>query len=158
MINEKKQDFTRRLSLCNRGELIVIIYDIYFSYVDDAKNAYNNGEHEEYKKAIRKAQNALTQLMGALNFSYELSNNLYSLYLYSKNCLSRALYENNLGGIELAQRVMTRLYESFVEVAKNDDSEPLMQNTQQVYVGITYGRTSLNENLTNENRNRGFLA
>lgn len=158
MRNEMKQDFTRRLSQCNRGQMIVIIYDIYFAYAEDAKNAYQSHNHEEFKIAIHKAQNALTQLMGALNFSYELSQNLYSLYMYSRNCLSKALYENKLDGLLDAEWVMKRLYASFEEVARLDVSEPLMRNTQQVYAGMTYGRTSLNENLTGVNMNRGFLA
>ena len=32
MENELKKDFTRRLSQCNSGEMIVIIYDIFFAY------------------------------------------------------------------------------------------------------------------------------
>ena len=34
-----KQEFTRRLSQCNRGELVVIMYDIVFAYMDEAKKA-----------------------------------------------------------------------------------------------------------------------
>jgi flagellar protein FliS len=57
-----------------------------------------------------------------------------------------------------AERVMRGLYTSFEEVAKRDKSEPLMHNTQQVFAGMTYGRTSLNENLSEADSNRGFLA
>ena len=45
----------------------------------------------------------------------------------------------------------------FTEAAKSDASAPLMQNVQKVYAGMTYGRSTLNENLMNDN-NRGFLA
>lgn len=158
MQNDLKQTFTRRLSQCNRGEMIVIIYDIYFAYTEDAKNAYEAGDHEAYKEALRRAQNALSELMHALNFSYDLSKNLYQLYMYAKNSLSKALYENKLDGLHDADRIMKRLYHSFEEVARLDHSEPLMRNTQQVYAGMTYGRTSLNENFMGANTNRGFLA
>jgi flagellar protein FliS len=158
MQNELKQDFTRRLTQCNRGEMIVIIYDIYFAYAEDAKKAYADGEHEAYKEAVRKAQKVLSELIHSLNFSYELSKNLYQLYVYSRNCLSRAVYENRLDGILDAERVMQRLYTSFEQVAKLDKSAPLMHNTQQVYAGMTYGRGSLNENLSEADTNRGFLA
>ena len=33
MDNELKKDFTRRLSQCNSGEMIVIIYDIFFAVI-----------------------------------------------------------------------------------------------------------------------------
>jgi flagellar protein FliS len=158
MQKELKQDFTRRLSQCNRGEMIVIIYDIYFAYAEDAKMAYEQGLHEAYKGAVHKAQSVLNELIQSLDFSYELSKNLYKLYMYSRNCLSRALYENKLDGIMDAEHVMRGLYTSFEEVAKLDKSEPLMHNAQQVYAGMTYGRKSLNENLSDEDSNRGFLA
>ena len=158
MQNELKLDFTRRLSQCNRGEMIVIIYDIYFAYERDARKAYEANRHEEYKEAVRKAQNVLAELIHSLNFSYDLSKNLYRLYMYCTNCLARAIYENKTDGIDEADAVMKRLYTSFEEVAKSDHPESLMRNTQQVYAGMTYGRTSLNENLSNVDSNRGFLA
>ena len=62
MKNEWKQDFTRRLSQCNSGQMIVIIYDIFFAYQEDAREAWNQKNHEEYKTAIRKAQSTLDEL------------------------------------------------------------------------------------------------
>lgn len=35
--------------------------------------------------------------------------------------------------------------ESFEEIAKQDTSGPVMENSQQVYAGLTYGKGSLNE-------------
>ena len=46
MENELKKDFTRRLSQCNSGEMIVIIYDIFFAYVDDIRQAHCKGDHD----------------------------------------------------------------------------------------------------------------
>ena len=45
MKNELKQDFTRRLSQCNAGEMIVIIYDILFTYLADVKEAHEEDSH-----------------------------------------------------------------------------------------------------------------
>ena len=66
MKNELKQDFTRRLSQCNAGEMIVIIYDILFAYLDDVKGAYEEDSHEQMKVAIRRAQNVLDELIHSL--------------------------------------------------------------------------------------------
>ena len=158
MNNELKQDFTRRLSQCNSGEMIVIIYDILFAYLNDAKKAYELGQHEEQKDAIRAAQRVLDELMGSLNFSYEISHNLRALYQFCKNELSRAMYENRMDGLEETEKIMGRLYGSFVEAAKQDQSEPVMKNTQQVYAGITYARGALNEDYVDHDTQRGFLV
>lgn len=157
MKKEQISDFTRRLSQCNKGEMIVIIYDIYFAHAKDARDAFLKENHEEFKVCIHKAQDVLSQLMRDLDFSYPLAKNLYALYMYSRNSLSKALYENSLLPMEEAEKIMLRLYESFREVAKADTSAPMMSNTQQVYAGMTYGRGLLNENCI-EHQERGFFA
>ena len=157
MNNELKQDFTRRLSQCNQGGMIVIIYDIFFAYIDDAKKAWENSEREEFKTAIRNVQRTLDELMQALDMSYEIARTLYPLYVYCKELFAKTLYENRLERFEEAESIMKKLYSSFVKVAELDTSEPIMSNTQQVYAGMTYGKNSLNENLINDN-NRGFFV
>ena len=158
MDNELKRDFTRRISQCNSGEMIVIMYDILFAYLDDAKNAHSAGNREEFKTGLRNAQRVLDELIGSLNFSYELSNNLYALYVFCKNELARTMYQNQLDGLMEASKILKRLYTSFVEVAKQDKSDPIMSNTQQVYAGMTYGRAVLNESYTDMNSQRGYFA
>lgn len=44
MTQEKKQEFTRRLSNCNQGQMIVIMYDILFAYLDDGIQAKDVNE------------------------------------------------------------------------------------------------------------------
>ena len=53
---------------------------------------------------------------------------------------------------------MKPLWEAFVEVAKSDDSDSVMQNSQRVTAGLTYGRNNLNESYDDGNLNRGFLV
>ena len=156
MNNEQRKDFTRRLSQCNPGEMIVIIYDILFVYLEDVKEAWESNPADR-KRCVRNAQRVLDELVGSLNFSYDLSQQLYALYVFCKNELSRTLYQGNLDGLLEAEKILKRLYGSLREVARQDKSAPLMSNTQQVYAGMTYGRATLNENYT-ENATRGFFA
>ena len=92
-----------------------------------------------------------------MNFAYPLSKNLHSLYVFCKNQLARTMYENRLDGLMEAEKILRRLYGSFVEVARQDTSEPLMRNTQQVYAGMTYGRASLNENYMDDDQRAFFV-
>lgn len=157
MDSKLKQDFQRRLSQCNKGEMIVILYDIAFAYLDDAKQEYEKRDYDAYKTAIKKAQDTIETLKQSLDFSYDISKQLYPLYTTSKNLLAKAIYQNRLDGIDEAEKILRPLYSSFCEAAKTDTSGPLMKNTQRVYAGMTYGRTSLNENYTND-YHRGFLV
>lgn len=158
MDDELRKDFTRRLSQCNAGEMIVIIYDIGFAYLSDAKKAHEQCDGEAQKDALRKAQRVLNELIGSLDFSYDLSKNLYALYRFCKEQLSRAMYENRMDGVEETEKILRRLYASFVEVARQDKSAPLMKNTQQVYAGMTYARDAVNEDYMDVDYHRGFLV
>lgn len=157
MTDELRQDFTRRLSQCNQGGMIVIIYDIYFAYMADARAGFEKKDDELFKSGIRKAGQTIDELINALNMSYAIAKQLLPLYKYCKVQLSKALYENKSERLDEADRIMKRLYDSFVEAARQDTSEPLMENTQQVYAGITYGKNDLVENCISDTQ-RGFLA
>jgi flagellar protein FliS len=150
-------DFTRRISQCNRSELVVVMYEMYFSYLEDARAASDKQDWEEYKAAIRKSQRVLDELVGALNFSYELAKELYRIYMFCKDTLAKALYKREEKELDDAERLMRTLYDSFTKVAEADSSAPLMQNTQQVYAGYTYGRDDLVES-QDFDTSRGFLV
>ena len=143
---EKEQilDFTRRISQSNRSGLTVINYEIIFAYLDDAKKAYQEEKWEEFKVALRKAQNSIGELMQTLNFC--------------KDSLAAAMYKRSLTEIENAEKMLRKLYQSFCKVAETDSSAPMMKNTQQVYAGYTYGKGDLVENCQELDKSRGFFA
>lgn len=158
MKKEQIGDFTRRISQCNRSGLVVVMYDIFFAYLDDAKAAHEAEEWDAYKDALRGAGRAVSELMSALDFSYELAGNLYSIYVFCKDCLARAMYKRDEAEIENAGRLMEKLRDGFVHAAEQDKSAPLMKNTQQVYAGYTYGRDDLVETCQDSDTSRGFFA
>lgn len=158
MKREQIVDFTRRISQCNRGELVVVMYDIFFAYIEDAKEAFVAQEWDAYKEALRKGTRAIDELISALNFSYELAGNLYSIYVFCKDSLAKSMYKRDTTDMEHAMRLMRKLYDGFVQVAAQDSSAPLMKNTQQVYAGYTYGRDDLVETCQDMDMSRGFLV
>ncbi|MCR4674930.1 MAG: flagellar protein FliS, partial [Lachnospiraceae bacterium] len=155
---------TLRITESNQTELIVILYEIYFSYIDDAvellgkmKDSRNEKDIEEYGKELRMASQVLRHLKEALNFSYEISGNLFALYDFCERSIAKASYSFLEEDLENTKKVMEPLYESFQEVAKKDASLPTMKHTQKISAGYTYGRTDVTESVAIEN-NRGFFA
>ena len=79
------------------------------------------------------------------------------LYRYVYEQLIFSVIRRKMVHADTVREVMTKLKNAFVEVAKQDDSGPVMQNTQQIYAGLTYGKGSLNEVLLSGNEsNRGY--
>lgn len=157
MQREQIQEFTSKITLSNRTGLTVVTYEILFAYLADARVALQEEQYEEYKQAVRKAQKSISELMVTLNFSYELAAELYRVYAYAKELLAKALYKRSETEIDECENLMRMLYAGFVEVAKTDDSAPLMKNTEQVYAGYTYGRNDVNSN-SDVNPSRGFFV
>lgn len=156
MEKDKIQEFTRRISQDNRSSLIVTMYDMMFAYMDDATVSFEKKDRVSFKDAMRHIDRVLVQLEDSLNFRYELSNTLFPLYAYCREELAKSIIKFDLEGLEHTKKVLSGLQEGFRSAAAKDSSAPLMQNTQQVYAGMTYGKNNLTENMSETKR--GFLA
>ena len=157
MQKEQIQEFTSKITLSNRSGLTVVTYESLFAYLADAKSALKEERYDDYKQVIRQAQKCISELMVTLDFSYGLAAELYRIYAYAKELLAKAMYKRSAAEIDECENLMRMLYTSFVEVAKTDDSAPLMKNTEQVYAGYTYGRSDVNSS-SDANPSRGFFV
>ncbi len=158
MKQEKIQEYTLRITQSNRTQLVVIIYELILAYTEEAKECHKAEDLDGFVEAIDKASGFIKELVGALDFQYDISRQLYSLYLYSNRCLNsarRTKQTEELKGIEI---VIKGLKESFETIAKTDTSGPIMKNTQAVYEGFTYGKDSKNQVFQSEEGNRGFTV
>lgn len=158
MKKEQIQEFTRKISQSNKGGLVIVMYDILFAYLAEAKEAYEKEQWDSYKEAVRHAQRTINELISALNFSYDLALELYRIYVFCRDNLAKAVYKRDIEELLLSERLMKKLYTAFSETMKQDESAPLMSNTQQVYAGYTYGRDDLVETYENYDTSRGFLV
>lgn len=57
MKKELIQEYTARISQCNRSQLVVVVYDIMSDYIKSAKEAYNDGDMDSYISDMTHAQN-----------------------------------------------------------------------------------------------------
>ena len=145
MTKELKQQFTLRITQANKTQLIVILYEMLLSYLEEAQ-------------AIRKARGCLKELMTSLHFEYEPAMNLLQLYLYANREMAMADIRNSMKELEHVRMIMTKLHAAYQQISSQDASEPVMANTQTVYAGLTYGKNDLTENLADQGSNRGFRA
>ena len=159
MTKEKQQDFAMRISQANRTQLLVVTYDILIGEIEDAVICYESGNIDEYRVTMKRAQRFLAELMSTLDYNYPISRDLLRLYEYVQRLLIRSDISGRPDRLDSAKRVIEGLRGAYSEIAADDDSEPLMENTQRVFAGLTYGKGSLNETDVDPNSaNRGFLA
>lgn len=156
MTKELKQQFTFKITQANKTQLVVILYEMLLVYLEEAQKAHEKGDKDGFRQGIRRAKGCLHELMSSLHFEYEISENLMKLYGYADRRLTRADIKNDAGELDHVEAVITKLHDAYEAVSAQDDSAPLMANTQTVYAGLTYDKNRLAENLTEQGSSRGF--
>lgn len=154
MTNEKKQEFTLRITQANKSELVVILYDMFQAYLEDAEQS----EGEEFHSAISHARAVLNELIESLDMEYEIAKNLYQIYRYVERLLIQSDVRLDKEPLKEVSGHMSQLRNAYDTVSKEDASPSIMENTDVVYAGMTYGRSNLNENNAGDASKRGFLA
>ena len=159
MTQEQIQTYTLRVSQASPCELIVIMYDIILDDVKNAREAHRAENEQQYQADLTHAYRFLNELMEALDFSVGISYQLMSLYIYVNKMLARARVSRKLEPLKDVEMVIGKLRAGFDGIKDQDKTGAVMQNVQQVYAGLTYGKGKLNESYFNlQDYNRGFKA
>ncbi len=158
MTRECKQQFTLRITQANSTQLVVILYEMLLCYLDEAKNALEVQDKAAFTEAARKARGCINELMQSLHLEYEPAPSLLQLYLYCIKRLAAAELHREAGAVEEIERVITPLHDAYMQIAELNQEGPVMNNSQSVYAGLTYGRNTLTENMTDQGTNRGMLV
>lgn len=160
MKKEDMQQFTLRITQANPTDLVVILYEMMLCYLEDAAEALSAEETETagFRDAIRKARGCLNELMASLNLRYAPAPELMRLYLFCMRRLALAEARRNAAPLGEVKRVIAPLCDAYRQIAKQNSAGPVMNNSQTVYAGLTYGRNTLTENMADQGSNRGIFA
>ena len=155
MTDEVRKNFTMRISQANQSGLVVILYEMYLAYLDDARQAAN--DKVKLRESLRRARGCVDELIRSLDFRYAPANHLLQLYIYVIKEMAGADARCSVEPLKICRKIMTELLSAYREVSRQDTSPPIMENTQTVYAGLTYGKGELTESLSHQG-NRGFLV
>ena len=164
MKKEDKQQFTLRITRANPTEMVVILYEMLLCYLEDAKEALQPGEPgvpgepDGFREAVRNARGCLNELLRSLDLRYEPAPALQRLYMFCIRRLARGEQRRDAGLLDEIKRVIVPLRDAYCSIADQNGAGPVMNNSQTVYAGLTYGRNTLTENLADQGLNRGILA
>ena len=156
MTKEMKQIFTRRVTQSNRTQLVVVMYDILLTYLEDGMQAYAAGDVAAFRDNLKYARDCIAELRKSLDFQYDLSKNLFAIYAFADRELANDMHGNKTDHMREIIKNFSKLRDAYDTISKQDKSEPLMANAQDVYAGFTYGKTDINESLLNDSTIRGY--
>ena len=159
MTQEKKQELTLRISQANKTELITILYEMTHEYTKDAMTALENKDMVSFKESLRVTRGCVKELMLSLHYEHELAMRFLEIYMFLNRELALAEARKKPEYLEHVLRIVQKLWDSYKELEKKDTSGPVMEHTQQVYTGLTYGRDSLSvSSVPGQEANRGFTV
>lgn len=137
MNEDIKKVFTNRIATANKGQLIVVIYDIALEYLNLAKADYEAGNIEGFRDNIKGAKRCINRLSSSLNMEYEISGELFRLYLLMNNMCQRASIRKDIKMTENLISMVEKMRSSFEQIADKDLSKPVTM------AGYTYSKSSI---------------
>lgn len=156
---ETKKDFVARISQANRTQLTVVVFDVILVELREAFGLTGKEQAEQRKEALKLAQQFVGELLDSLDHNYGISYKLRPIYVFVNKEIIYAILSGNCAKLPELIEIMQKLRDSFEQVSRQDFSEPLMENAQKIYTGLTYGKGTLNDTAIDVNQERrGFMA
>lgn len=150
------QDYILRITNATPLGLIIINYDLVLDAIN-AAIAATEGEKTAYEANVQKARDFLMELITSLDFKYEISRDLHTLYMHVNRLLTGAMIYSQKEKLAEAAQIMSTLKTGWESVKEEPDAQKVYENAQKVYSGLTYGKKGANEYVETEG-NRGFKA
>ena len=143
MTDEQKNAFKLRVAAANKTEMVTIIYDIFLAYMDDADAAVENRDKEERVAAERHMRGCVSMLTESVNPDVTPAEQLYQLYSYSGRLINRYAQKADRAAVAELRQIIGSLRDTWKQVEKYDQDGPVMDNSKQVYAGMTYGKSGM---------------
>lgn len=145
MTKKEIKEFSVRITQSSKTGLVVITFEIINNYLGSAKDAYEKSEVKDFIFNVNKAKQFVNELSSCLDFKYDISKELFEIYLFVNRTLSDCVIKKDDSNIERIMGIVEKLKSAFGEVGKNEKSGTLMDNTEKIYAGLTYSKGKLNE-------------
>lgn len=160
-MDNKNQDYVARISCATPLQLVIITYDIMLDNIALAKLNINNKSAKEH---IFKTQKLLSQLITSLNMDIKISEEILPIYMYINKLLISCSVKINMKNDEnLVTKMLTDI-EKILNIllvswkSIKDTEQPIMINSQQLFVGLTYKKDGRLTEYLNEDSDRSFKA
>ena len=137
--------------------MVVVIYDITLTYIDEVKDAIEASDRNTLKNDIVRIRSCINELIGSLNYDYSPAGEMLQLYIYCSRLLASVQTKQDTDALARIRSILSRLRDAYAQIADTNTGGQVMRNSENVYAGLTYGRGTLNEDVVST-PNRGFLA
>lgn len=100
------------------GQLIIMLYDGAIRFVRAGLDGISSNDIAKANINLVKAQSIISELMSTLNYSYDISKNLYALYEYMNYLLIQTNIKKKIESGEEVLGYLQELRETWITVNK----------------------------------------
>ncbi len=159
MTKEAVTTYTMQITQANSSKLLCIAYSIWLDFAHDVTTYYEKQDFDAYKQSLKKLQKVNQEIINMLSRENAVAQDVKTIHFFANRKIVDSILKKEPVELDRLIVMMEKLKLAFEEISKQDFDEPLMQNTQQVYAGLTYGRGTLNESMDPMGQsNRGYTV
>ena len=145
MTGEQMNVYKMRIAQAGIGDMTVIMLEMEMQWMEEALAAHKADDLKTFLTCVEKAQSVQVELMNITNVKNPVGYDVYSIYAFINRELVHAKLKCEPLDLVRCKGMLEKLHRSFLEVAKTDQSGPVMAGGEKVYAGLTYGASGLVE-------------
>lgn len=125
--DQYKRDY---ITMASPIDLIIMLYEGCIKQLKLAKIHKENNELDKVSECFQKAEDIILELVGSLNLSISISENLLELYQFMLDEIVEANLTKDMKRIDPVIEMMTLLYEAWNEIKVKAESDIYTQNEE----------------------------
>lgn len=146
MTAEEMNIYKMRITQSGVAELTIIMLEMEMQWIDEAVAAFEQNNMDEYEDYVRKAQSTQVELMNVLNMENAVAVDMYSVFVFINKLLIQSKIKKQPQELIRCRAMLEKFHRSFQAIADTDTAGPVMEQSEKVYAGLTYGTHGLVEN------------
>ncbi|MCM1157919.1 MAG: flagellar protein FliS [Bacteroidales bacterium] len=148
MTDEQMNGYKMRISQAGVGELTVVMLEMEMQWIEEALSAYDRQDLDVFTDVLGRAQAVQVELMNVLNRENSVAADVYAVFAFINKQLILARIKRQPLEIKRCRDMLEQYHESFRAIAKTDTAGPVIEGSEKVYAGLTYGVGGLVESST----------
>ena len=125
--DQYKRDY---ITMASPIDLIIMLYEGCIKQLKLAKIHKENNELDKVSECFQKAEDIILELVGSLNLSISISENLLELYQFMLDEIVQANITKDMERVDPVIEMMTSLYEAWNEIKVKAESDIYTQNEE----------------------------
>lgn len=145
MTTEEMNGYKMRITQAGIASLTLVMLEMEMQWIDEAVEAFDAQDIDSFTDYTGKAQSTQVELMNVLNMNNPVAADTYSVFAYINKMLIASKIKRQPQDLTRCREMLAKFYKSFQMIEHTDTAGPVIEHSEKVYAGLTYGAKGLVE-------------